>query len=312
MLHRHASLIVILLPRGVKLASLVLALLLPPLLRAESLKVGSIGKSAVAETRKFWPFTDYLQRQLESHGVNKAKVVVADSIPAMSTLLQTGQVDLYIDSFFPSIAVSRLSGSKLLLRRWKMGKGEYQTVIFTRKDNNIARLEDLKGKLIAFEAPFASTSYFFPKLALMEKGIRLTLKRQGIDAVKPDEVGYIFSYSDSQTIYMVLNGLVVAGATDDQKYLTLTKNLDSFKVLHETVAFSRQIVSHRADLPAARVTKIREILLNMHLTAAGRQVLQEFESTTKFEEVPARDRDMIAQLKKHVDAELKLQMGPAR
>jgi phosphonate transport system substrate-binding protein len=312
LLHRNAPLIVIPFPPGVIFSSLVLAFLLPPLTCAESLKVASIGKSAVAETRKFWPFADYLQRQLVSQGVNKAKVVVADSIPAMSSFLQTGQVDLYIDSFFPSIAVSRLSGSKLLLRRWKMGKGEYRTVIFTRKDNNIERLEDLKGKLIAFEAPFASTSYFFPKIALMEKGVRLTLKRQGIDPVKADEVGYVFSYSDSQTIYMVLNGLVAAGATDDQKYLTLTKNLDNFKVLHETVAFSRQIVSHRANLPGTLMTKVKEVLLNMHLTAAGRQVLQEFESTTKFEEIPARDLDMIAQLKKYVDAELKMQMGNAR
>ena len=282
-------------------------LFLPQLACAGSFRVGSISTSPVVETRKFWPLASYLERQLQSQGIVEVKVVVAESIPAMSSLLQTRQVDLYIDSFFPALAVSRLSGSKLLLRRWKMGKGEYQSVIFTRKDSGIARLEDLMGKVIAFEAPFASSSYFFPKMVLLEKGLRLTLKRQGIDPVKSDEVGYIFRYSDTQTIFMVLSGVVAAGATDDQKYLTLAKNLDSFKVLHETVSFPRQIVSHRADLPAKLVTRVKEVLLNMHQTEEGRQVLRDFESTAKFEEIRVRDIDLMAGLKKHVDAELKLQ-----
>jgi phosphonate transport system substrate-binding protein len=292
---------------GNKLSFAFAILLLPQLACAGTLKIGSVSTSPVAETRKFWPLASYLARQLPSEGINQGKVVVAESIPAMSSFLQTQQVDLYIDSFFPSLAVSRLSGSKLLLRRWKMGKSEYQSVIFTRKDSGIARLEDLKGKVIAFEAPFGSSSYFFPKMVLLEKGLRLALKRQGIDPVKSDEVGYIFSHSDSQTIYLVLNGVVAAGATDDQKYLTSAKNLDSLKIVHETTSFPRQIVSHRADLPAKLATRVKEVLLNMQQTDEGRQVLQAFENTTKFEEIPVRDVDLMAGLRKHVDAELKLQ-----
>lgn len=292
---------------GNKLLFVAAVLLLPQLAGAGSFKLGSISISPLAETRKFWPLAAYLERQLQSEGIDEGKVVVAESIPAMSSFLQTRQVDLYIDSFFPSLAVSRLCGSKLMLRRWKMGKSEYQSVIFTRKDSGIARLKDLRGKVIAFEAPFASSSYFFPKMVLLEKGLRLALKRQGIDPVKSDEVGYIFSHSDSQTIFWVLNGVVAAGATDDQKYLAMAKNLDSLKIVHETVSFPRQIVSHRADLPAKLVTKVKEVLMNMHQTAEGRQVLQAFESTTKFDEIPVRDIELMAGLKKLVDAELKLQ-----
>jgi phosphonate transport system substrate-binding protein len=291
---------------GNKLPLAAAVLLLPQLACAGSLKVGSVNTSPVAETRKFSAFTSYLARQLQSEGIDGDKVVVADNIPGMSSLLQAQQVDLYIDSFFPSMAVSRLSGSKFLLRRWKGGKSEYQSVIFTRKDSAVARLEDLKGKLIAFEEPFASTGYFFPKVVLLEKGFRLTPKRQGIDAVKADEVGYVFSRGDSNTILLVLNGATTAGVTDDQKYLMLAKNLDSFKIIHETASFPRQFVSYRADLPATLVAKIKEILLNMHQTDEGKQVLKAFESTTKFEEIPVRDMELAAGLRKHVDAELKL------
>lgn len=292
---------------GSKWLLVAAVLLTSPMAFAASFKLGSISMHPVGETRKFLPLASYLARQLQAEGISREKVVVAESIPAMSSFLQTKQVDLYIDSFFPSIAVSRLSGSKLLLRRWKGEKSEYQSVIFTRKDSGIAKLEDLKGKIIAFEQPFASTGYFLPKIALLEKGLRLTPKREANDPVKSDEVGYTFSRGDSNTILWVSNGTVAAGATDDQKYLTVAKNLNTFKVIHETVSFPRQIVSYRADLPANLVTKVKEVLLNMHQTEDGRQVLQVFESTTKFEEIPARDMDLATGLRKYVDAELKLQ-----
>ena len=290
-----------------KLSLVTIILLLPQLASAGSFKLGSLSIDPVSETRKFWPLASYLARQLQSDGIKEGKVVVAASIPAMSSFMQTGQVDLYIDSYFPALAVSRLSGSRLLLRRWKLGKSDYQSVIFTRKDGGISRLGDLKGKVIAFEAPFSSSGYFFPKIALVEKGFRLALKRHERDPVKADEVGYIFTHADTNTIYMVLNGAVVAGATDDQKYLTFAKNLGSLKIVHETVSFPRQFVTHRGDLPAKLVTRIKEVLLNMHQTEEGRHALQDFEGTTKFEEIPPRDIEQFAGLKKHFDAELRLQ-----
>jgi phosphonate transport system substrate-binding protein len=292
---------------GNKLSLVAAVLLLPQLACAGSFKLGSISTNPVGETKKFWPLASYLAQQLHSEGIDQGKVVVAESIPAMSSLLQTRQVDLYIDSLFPSLAVSRLSGSKLLLRRWKTGKSEYRSVIFTRKDSAIARLEDLKGKVIAFEEPFSSTGYFFPKVDLLKKGLRLAPKKQGSEPVKTDEVGYIFSHGDTNTIFLVLNGAVAAGAVDDQKYFMFAKNRDSFRIVHETASFPRQLVGYRADFPAKLVTRVKEVLLNMHQSEEGGKVLRDFESTTKFDEIPVQAIDLMAGLKKYIDAELKLQ-----
>jgi len=285
-----------------------LFLFVPEWANGETFRIGSISNSPVVETRKFWPIASYLARQLQSEGIDQGKVMVADSLSGMATFLQTRQVDIYIDSFFPSLAVNRLSGSKLLLRRWKSRKGDYRSVIFTRKDSGIARLEDLKGKIIAFESPFSSSGYFSPKIALLDRGFRLILKRQETDPVKADEVGYVFTYTDSKTILQVLNRVVAAGATEDEKYFTSAKNLDSFKAIHETDPFPRHMVSHRADLPARMITRIKEILLKMHQTNEGNQVLQDFENTTRFDEIPARDIEVAASLMKYIDAELKLQL----
>ncbi|HYA28096.1 MAG TPA: phosphate/phosphite/phosphonate ABC transporter substrate-binding protein [Acidobacteriota bacterium] len=288
--------------------SLVAAvLLLPKIVCAVSFNLGSINFSPVDETKKFAPLANYLAQQLKSEGIDQGKVIVADSIPAMAALLRARKVDFYIDSLFPSFAVSHLSGSKFLLRRWKMGKSDYRSVIFTRKDSGIARLEGLKGKVIAFEEPFSSSGYFFPKVDLLRTKLRLAPKGQGPETVKGDEVRYIFSHGDTNTIFLVLNGAADAGAIDGEKYFMLTKNLEGFKVIHETDSLPRQIVSYRTDLPVKLVTRVKQILLTMPKSDEGAKVLREFESTTKFDEVPPQAMDLMMGLKKYVHAELKLQ-----
>lgn len=283
------------------------ASLLPRIACAESLKIGSISASPVVETRKFWPLASYLAGQLRAEGIDDGKVVVAESIPAMASLVQAKQIDVYIDSVFPSLAVNHLAGGRLLLRRWKMGKSDYRSIVFTRKDGGVGALENLKGKMVAFEEPFSSSGYFLPKVELTKMKFRLTPKASASDAVRPDEVGYVFTQGDTNTIFLVLNGVVAAGAVDDQRYLAFAKNLGRFKMLHQTALFPRQLVSCRADLPAKLAARIQEILLTMDRSAEGAKVLREFEATAKFDEIPPEAAALIAGLKKYLDAELKLQ-----
>jgi len=242
---------------------------------------------------------------MQSEGIGAGTVVAANSIEAMSSLLRQSKADIYIGGFFPTMAVSRLSGSKLLLRRWKDGSSDYKSVIFTRKDSRIAILEHLGGKVIAFDEPFSSSGYFVPKVELLRIAFLVLPDQSVVGPVKSDEVRYVFSRGETNTIYMVANGEVAAGAVDDQKYHALAKNLNGLKILHETQSFPRQIVSHRADFPVKLLTKIKNVLLNMPRTEEGRKVLREFDNTTKFDEIPAPVHDLMMGLKKYVEAEIK-------
>ena len=282
-------------------------LLLPRLAWAGPLTLGFISSSPMEESRRFSPLANYLARQLQSEGIGEGNVVAANSIEAMSSLLRMSQADIYIDGFFPTKAVSRLSGSKLLLRGWKDGGSDYQSVIFTRKDSRIAILEHLGGKVIAFDEPFSSSGYFVPKVELLKIAFLVLPDGPGAGPVKGDEVRYVFSRGDTNTIYKVANGEVAGGAVDDQKYHALAKNLDGLKILHETASFPRQIVSYRADFPVKLLTKIKNVLLNMTRTEEGRNVLREFDNTTKFDEIPAPVHDLMRGFKKYVEAELKPQ-----
>ena len=290
-----------------KCSLIAVILLLPRLACAGPLTLGFITASPTQESKKISLLANYLARQLQSEGIGKGNVVAANSIEAMSSLLRTSQADIFIDGFFPAMAVSRLSGSKLLLRRWKNGGSDSKSVIFTRKDSRIAILEHLGGKVIAFDEPFSSFGYFVPKVELLKITFMVLPNRPGSGRVKGDEVRYIFSGGDTNTIYKVANGEVAAGAVADQRYHALVKNLAGLTILHETAPAPRQFVSHRADLPVTLVTKIKNILLNMTRTEEGREVLREFGNTTKFDEIPAPVHDLMMGFKKYVEAELKPQ-----
>lgn len=290
---------------GSKCSLVAVILLLPRLACAGALTLGFISSSPVEEIKRFSPLANYLARQLQSEGIGKGSVVAANSIEAMSSLLRTNQADIYIGGFFPAMAVSRLTGSKLLLRHWKNGGSDHKSVFFTRKDSRIAILEHLGGKVIAFDEPFSSFGYFVPKVELAKITFMVLPDRPGAGPVKGEEVRYVFSRGDSNTIHKVANGEVAAGAVDDQRYHALAKNLAGLKILHETASFPRQLVSHRADLPVTLVTKIKNLLLNMTRTAEGRNVLRDFDNTTKFDEIPASVHDLMTGLNKYVEAELK-------
>ena len=289
---------------GIIFLSLAVALLLPQHIWARPINVGSISVEAAAEIKKFLPLASYLAKELQSEGIDQGKVVVAKGVSQMAALLREGKVDIFIDSPFPTLAASQLSGSKLLLRRWKKGQGEYHSVIFTRKDSDVNRLEDLKGKMVAFQDPFSTTSYFLPKTMLLQKGLKLALKTDTSESVAPGEVGYVFSVADENIILWVLRKKVIAGAIDDLAYEKEAKNLNSLKVIEKSNPVPRHIVSYRADLPPKLVARIKEILTSMDQSEGGKKALKDFESTTKFDVISDQSMAPLLKAVKHFNSEL--------
>ena len=268
---------------------------------ARPLIIGSVGDDQASEIKKFLPFARYLAKQLQSAEIDDDKVAVAKDFSQMAAMLRDGKVDLYIDSPFPAVAASRLSGSKFLLRRWKKGVGEYHSVIFVRKDSGINQMEELKGKQIAFESPSSSSGYFLPKLAMTQAGLKLV----GQKNPSPNEVAYLFSEEDENTMWWVIKGKVTAGAMDQANFEQEAKGeIGQLKILHKTFSIPRQIVSHRADLSEPLVAKIKQVLTQMDKSEEGKKTLQAFERTAKFDELTAQSMAPLVQQHKLIDAEL--------
>ena len=227
---------------------------------------------------------DYAARKLSPSGETKGTVVVAPSAAQMMKLLEEKRVDFYMESPYPTYLINRLGAATLLLRRWKGGIAEYRSLIFTGKESGIARLEDLRGKIIAFEDPGSTSGYFLPKLFLLKKGFSVVEKPSAGAKVSAGEIGYIFAGTEKNIVNLVLQKKVAAGAFSNDDYASLDDTAKaSISILGESESVPRHLVSVRKDLSEPVVKRLKEILLSMHQDDEGQKILRQTDNTTKFD-----------------------------
>ena len=233
------------------------------------------------------PLADYLASQLSDYGITEGQVRIASSTDEMAKLLATGEVDLYFDSPYPATLISDQAGAKVILRRWRFGVEEYQSVIFASVASGIESVSDLPGHMVAMDAPYSTSGFLLPSVHLLENGLTLTGKKSYGDPVANDEVGFVFSYDDENTLQWVLSGLTDAGVTDDYNFdVAFPDDAKAQLVeLARTEYIPRQVVVMRSGLDDKLVQAIVQVLTSMHETEAGAAALKPFQ-TSKFDEFP--------------------------
>jgi phosphonate transport system substrate-binding protein len=242
-------------------------------------------------------FVGYVARKLSSTPALSGTVVVAPTASQLVKLLDEKRVDFYMESPYPTYLINRQGAATLLLRRWKGSIAEYRSIIFTNKESGISRVEELRGKMIAFEDAGSTSGYFMPKLLLFNKGLTLT-EKPGLDAkVSAKEIAYIFAGSDKNVLNFVLAKKVAAGAFSNDDYAGVgEKEKTAISILAETTNLPRHLVSIRKDLPTPLAKRLKEVLLAMHKDAEGRAILQRTDNTTKFDLLPGGEESMRKKL----------------
>ncbi|MEQ8538929.1 MAG: phosphate/phosphite/phosphonate ABC transporter substrate-binding protein [Coleofasciculus sp. D1-CHI-01] len=268
-----------------------------------TLVLADVNKNAAAKLENFQPMADYLAARLEKFGIGVGEVQVAPDLDTMASLLKEGEVDIYVDSPYPAMIVSDKSGAAPILRRWKKGQAEYYGVIFTLAESEIDSLADLKGKMIAFEEPVSTSGYFLPLNTLLDAGSKMNEKGSKNEAVAADEVGYVYSGDDENTIQWVLSGEVAAGAADYSFLEEIPEeSREALKVLAETQKIARHLVVIRPGMDPELVQQIKTVLMEMDQTAEGKEVLTTFEETVKFDQFPVETSlDKMRQLYEQID-----------
>ena len=236
---------------------------------------------------RFRPLVEYAARKLAPPGQIKSAVVVAPNALQLIRLIDEESVDIYIESPYPTYIINRTGAGSLFLRRWKSGMSDYRSLIVTRTASRIARLEELRGKLIAFEDAGSTSGYILPKLLLFNKGFRM-VEKPGLDAkIAANEVGYIFAATEKNVLDYVLLEKVAAGAISSDDYASLDETTKALlTILGESESLPRHLVSVRRNLSEATVKRLKEILLNMHQDEQGLKILRQTDTTTKFDALP--------------------------
>ena len=260
---------------------------LTPVVQAETLTIGSISGNASKEMIRHKSLIEYLTRSLKSSGIDKVDIRVTDGINQMTQLMRSGSVDLYMDSPFPSLKLANAGVSDIVLRRWKKGVKQYHNVIFVHTDSLIDSIEDLQGEMIGFEEDFSTSSYYLPKASLQQKGLKLTSKIDRHETVANNEIGYVFTGEDKNTVTWVRKQRIAAGAISNIKFDGLKARFrKQLRIIFRSVSVPRQVVSYSNKIPPALARSLTQVLLNMDQTEYGRQQLRAFERTVKFDEFP--------------------------
>jgi phosphonate transport system substrate-binding protein len=257
--------------------------------KVRTITLGFVSKKAPAEVEpQFRDFVDYVARKLSSSSTPvEGRVIIAPSPLLLAKLLEEKKVDFYTDSPYPTYVINKQGAARLILRRWRGGMAEYRGVLFTRKDGGATKLEDLRGKVIAFEDPGSTSGHFLPKVFLLRKGFRLAEKPGTEAKVAAKEIGYIFTYSTNKIVDLVGSGKAAAGAFSNDDYARLGEHSKTgIAILAETEAFPRSLVSARRLLDPAQLNRLKEVMLAMHQDDEGRKVLEKFDNTTKFDLLP--------------------------
>lgn len=263
----------------------------------KTITIGDISDDPAENRQELQPIADYLAANLKDVGIGRGQVKVVRDLKTMSESISSGEIDLYIDSPFPAMFVANEAEARPILRRWKEGIAEYNTVFIVPKDSPIKSVGDLVGKTIAFEEIFSSSGYLFPMAYLLQAKYKLVPSPSSEYKWQPQEIGYHFSDEDERTIEWVLTGETDAGAIDNGTVSQLPKEKrDRLRIVAQTEKFPRHVVVVRAGITSQELEKIKAVFINMDKTQEGKMLLKNFDNTVKFDDLSGENQEVLTRL----------------
>lgn len=259
----------------IKLAILT-TLLLSNIEANKILTIGTIDGEAENKLSKFELISKYLENKLIDKKI-KVNVEIPKNINEAIDFINAKKLDIFIDSVYPTLIIQKKTDITIEAKRWKKGQEGYKSIIFTKRNNNINSIMDLKGKTIAFEDNFSTSAYYVPKKAIEKKGIFLSKKKE------KDKLAYLFSGSEENTEAWIIFDKVDVAATDNLTYKSFNKN--QYKIIYQSSLIPRQLVSFSKRIKPTLKKEILDILLDMHNKKEGKTILKEFSNTKKFSKI---------------------------
>ncbi|MDH3660012.1 MAG: phosphate/phosphite/phosphonate ABC transporter substrate-binding protein, partial [Alphaproteobacteria bacterium] len=243
----------------------------PSAVAGETLVLSTINNKVKKFVKRYDPLAQYLEQRLADQGVDAVEVSINTNRESLVEGLQSGHVDVYFDSPLIFASVARETGLQPALRSWKKGVAEYHSVIFTKASSSIETLNDLQGRIIAFEEPTSTSGYLLPKSELINAGYRLWETASRGTKIHSKKIAYLFSTDDNNTVLWVMKGKVAAGVVDSVTFEDISaRRPTNFRVVARSESVPRQVVGLRAGLDPAVASALTEVLLEMHTTETGR------------------------------------------
>jgi phosphonate transport system substrate-binding protein len=277
---------------------LLLALLVPPASHAEPQTVvhfGVIAEEANEPDRMFTVYSSLiaqLRERLAPSGIGVGELVIARDLDDLSQRLARRQVDFVLESVFPMLTLRErsrsLEPSLLVVRR---GEREYRSVFFTRRESEIQKLDDLRGRTLVLQAIRSTSAFALPRAELARAGIPLVAADEGL--VDRRSARYVLALAEVNQAIWVLHGKGDAGAFNEGDWQALPEKIRSqLRVFARSRPIERGLIAFRGSLEPATRARLEEAMLGLDGDEAGLTALARA-SVTRFERLTTVQRQAV-------------------
>ena len=231
-----------------------------------------------------------MRKRLAPKGIEVAPLVITKDLNELSERLKQGQVDMIIESIFPTLVLQEQSGRALspelaIVRR---DQREYHTVFFALRTSGLKSLEDLRGRTLVLQAERSTSAFAVPRAELAKHGIALA--PAGQTGAPKGAAFYILAGAELNQAIWVLNGQGDAGAFNDSDWARLPEKVrGELRAFHQTRPLLRGILSLRSSLAPETKRVCLEMLMGLHQDASGQAALTSAAGITRFERLTAKD-----------------------
>ena len=215
-------------------------------------------KPATQMTRAFTPLVNYLTEKLGE----PVSLRVARDYQAHIDAVGRDELDIAYLGPVPYVKLVEQYGPRPLLARQAIGGNPvFHAKIFVRADSPIHALTELRGRRFAFGEPHSTMSHLVPRYMLWQAGV--PVEQLG---------GYKFVGDHVNVALGVLAGDYDAGAVKEDVYLDYQDR--GLRAIATSMPISDHVLVAGRRLPAAKVRRLREILLRANRDPAGVAALQ--------------------------------------
>jgi phosphonate transport system substrate-binding protein len=188
------------------------------------------------------------------------RALVASDYAGVIEGLRSKRVELAFVHPVGYVLANREAGCRILVRDIWGGKTAYTARFYVRKDRGIRRLEDLRGKTVAFVDPASSSGYIYPMVLLIKQGL---VRERDPKTFFKDA---LFSGTHEAALQAVLHGRVDAAASFDKApelHLKDPALIAQIGFVGETPEIPEAGICVRPGVPDETVARLKRALLTI-------------------------------------------------
>ena len=252
-------------------------------------------KNIFEQRRRYTYITDYLSTKMDMNFIVEIMANYGD----ISETFIKGNADAGFFGSFSYLLTHAKAGVEPIARPvYPGGISTYRGYIFARKDSNIKTVKDMKNKSLVLVDKATTAGYIF-QLSYF--------KYYGINNIEDYFSRISYANSHDAAAWAVYAGEADIGGAKDNIYNSIMEEYPDFKeqmvVLGESPEVPSNGLAVRKDLNPAIKLRIKILLLSLHETPEGQEILKKF-GAIKFIETSNDDYVVLYNMVKQLGIDL--------